>query len=658
MPTAKILCLPLLLLLACGDPPLPAAAKTSGTSADGSTSADSTLAGSDGTASADTPAGSDAPADVAADSVCTPDCKAKGKLCGDDGCGGTCGFCAADALCSDFVCKALTGADACKTTQCDKNADCVLENNAAKCVCKTGWAGDGKTCNDIDDCLKDNGGCDKNAACTDVKASLPTCACNKGYSGNGKTCSDIDECAKATAQCAPHAVCTNTPGTYECKCDEGFSGDGLAGCTDIDECKAGTSKCTSAQVCDNTVGSYVCSCAPGYTKSGGDCNDIDECLDKPCSDKATCKNAPGSYACTCTTGFQGDGKTCTEIDLCKDVKCPTGALCQKNASAIAVCVCAPGYTGDGKVCTQAVVDITLTGVFVAPLMADGGCWDNPVIGSCSKPSAATLAAIDKAYAELQTAAKAGSSNWPAKTTALQTALQALSGTSRPDAYGDAVLQPANASLPLSEVGDTNTPTWPKAAWTKVALGPTSQLKVTLSDGDFAFDDEIGSVTLQIDWLSKALAVGPVTVGIPVTSQNKQILAVLVVIKPWKGCGDGKCEAPETATSCKADCATTGPKCGDAKCDSGETVGSCPADCKVLAGSCKGVCDKQSADGCWCDDYCENAGDCCSDKLAVCAIGCKGKCGQQSKDASDKVCWCDDLCTKNKDCCTDFTTACP
>lgn len=34
-------------------------------------------------------------------------------------------------------------------------------------------------------------------------------------------------------------------------------------------------------------------------------------------------------------------------------------------------------------------------------------------------------------------------------------------------------------------------------------------------------------------------------------------------------------------------------------------------------SCKNSCGKQAPGGCWCDSYCKNAGDCCSDQASVC-----------------------------------------
>ncbi len=87
------------------------------------------------------------------------------------------------------------------------------------------------------------------------------------------------------------------------------------------------------------------------------------------------------------------------------------------------------------------------------------------------------------------------------------------------------------------------------------------------------------------------------------------------------CGDGKCESPETASTCPKDCQPGGCT-SDANCKSGETC----QDGKCVAGgggtnSCVGKCGKYEAGWtCQCDSACSDPAnnDCCPDLKTVCA----------------------------------------
>jgi hypothetical protein len=54
--------------------------------------------------------------------------------------------------------------------------------------------------------------CDPNATCSMTGAAA--CACNTGYAGNGMTCGDVDECATGNGGCP--AACQNTIGSFTC----------------------------------------------------------------------------------------------------------------------------------------------------------------------------------------------------------------------------------------------------------------------------------------------------------------------------------------------------------------------------------------------------------------------------------------------------------
>ncbi len=236
---------------------------------------------------------------------------------------------------------------------CDANALCSNLPGSYNCACNSGYAGDGVSCSDVNECLVNNGGCSSMAACKNLPGSL-SCTCIAGYQGDGKTCADIDECAAKTDNCNSNALCTNTPGAFTCACNSGFAGNGLQ-CTDIDECATKTASCDAKASCTNTVGSYTCACASGYSGDGKTCTDINECLinNGGCSATATCTNSPGSSSCACKAGYSGDGKTCTDINECltNNGGCSANAICT-NAPGSSSCACASGYTGDGKTCTD------------------------------------------------------------------------------------------------------------------------------------------------------------------------------------------------------------------------------------------------------------------------------------------------------------------
>jgi hypothetical protein len=75
-------------------------------------------------------------------------------------------------------------------------------------------------------------GCHKHATCTPnatwhKKLGLGSgysCACHAGYAGDGVTCADVDECAVPSDpaavkihDCHPRATCSNTDGVGRCK---------------------------------------------------------------------------------------------------------------------------------------------------------------------------------------------------------------------------------------------------------------------------------------------------------------------------------------------------------------------------------------------------------------------------------------------------------
>jgi hypothetical protein len=99
------------------------------------------------------------------------------------------------------------------------------------CACKDGYAGNGKTCADIDECKVGDAACDKNATCQN-EAGGYACTCKPGWSGDGKNCAEVDVCGVNNGGCDKNALCSKGApgGPAKCACKPGWGGDGKACC--------------------------------------------------------------------------------------------------------------------------------------------------------------------------------------------------------------------------------------------------------------------------------------------------------------------------------------------------------------------------------------------------------------------------------------------
>ncbi|XP_016412871.1 stabilin-2-like [Sinocyclocheilus rhinocerous] len=146
---------------------------------------------------------------------------------------------------------------------CHEKGVC-MENNT--CVCKPFYEGDGITCTAANMCKYWNGGCSKDAKCSQ-KGEKVSCTCLKGFSGDGFVCTPVDPCADGeNSGCHEHATCTMTgAGKRKCECKDNYIGDGIdceAKQLPVNRCLQDNGQCHSDAQCtdlhyeDKTLGVF------------------------------------------------------------------------------------------------------------------------------------------------------------------------------------------------------------------------------------------------------------------------------------------------------------------------------------------------------------------------------------------------------------------
>uniref|UniRef100_A0AAQ6AF62 Signal peptide, CUB and EGF-like domain-containing protein 3 n=1 Tax=Amphiprion ocellaris TaxID=80972 RepID=A0AAQ6AF62_AMPOC len=245
---------------------------------------------------------------------------------------------------------------------CHIDAICQTTQGSYKCTCKAGFKGDGKHCEDIDECdLEYNGGCVQE--CNNIPGNY-RCTCYDGFNlaHDGHNCLDVDECKFNNGGC--QHTCVNTMGSYECRCKEGFflsdnqhtcihrSVEGLNcmnkehGCAHICketpkggvacECRPGFELARNQRgciltcnhgnggcqhMCEDTENGPICKCHVRYTLQPDkrSCGQAETCAVNNGGCDCTCKDTSTGVRCSCPVGFtlQPDGKTCKDIDECE-----------------------------------------------------------------------------------------------------------------------------------------------------------------------------------------------------------------------------------------------------------------------------------------------------------------------------------------------------
>ncbi|XP_064192985.1 signal peptide, CUB and EGF-like domain-containing protein 2 isoform X2 [Anguilla rostrata] len=210
---------------------------------------------------------------------------------------------------------------------------------------------------DADQCAEGSDGCHIDAICQNTPASYK-CTCKTGFKGDGKQCEDIDECDIEYNGGCVHE-CNNIPGNYRCTCHDGFmlAHDGH-NCLDVDECSLNNGGCQ--HVCVNTMGSYECRCKDGFFLSDNQHTCIHRseeglsCMNKEHGCAHICKEAPkGGVACECRPGFElaKNQRGCTLT--CNHGNGGCQHMCDDTEHG-PICRCHARYTlhADGRSCVE------------------------------------------------------------------------------------------------------------------------------------------------------------------------------------------------------------------------------------------------------------------------------------------------------------------
>ncbi len=317
---------------------------------------------------------------------CTPDCE--GKVCGDDGCNGSCGDCADDEACEEGACVAPgpCGDGVCEDPEaCDScPADCGCAEGegceAGVCVCTPdcgesvcgddgcgGSCGDcaegedceagacvegcvpdceGKVCGD-DGCEGSCGDCEEGMGCDQgvcVEGCVPDC--------EGKVCGD-DGCEGSCGPCQAGESCEAGACVEGCvpDCEGKVCGDD--GCNG--SCGPCEGRCMEGQCCEPACDGRNC----GDDACGGECGACapDElCLEEGQCCAPDCQGrACGDDGCGGSCGGCEEDERCSDAGACEDCDCAEGELCLEQICRAPAEVCEGpdrGLCGADELCVD------------------------------------------------------------------------------------------------------------------------------------------------------------------------------------------------------------------------------------------------------------------------------------------------------------------
>jgi len=321
---------------------------------------------------------------------CVPACA--GRECGDDGCGGSCGSCDDDDLCTVDACSAPAGQCTHETLACDDGEPCTADScMPATGLCRFQALPTGIPCDDGDGCtLVDacDGGvcvggtpvtCPAPAACHLPGQCNPlTGACDDPAKPDGLPCNDDDACTRVDACVSGECV-----------------GSSPIACREPGPCELSVTCNPDTGACDATVTPFGVACDDGNACTGVSFCSEGACVGAQpvvcpapaaCHVDGTCDPATG----TCSTPVApddtpcDDGSACTRVDRCQagacqgadPVGCPPADACHLAGSCDpATGACSSPLAPDGTACPADALACTADS-------CQGGACLHPVVDGC------------------------------------------------------------------------------------------------------------------------------------------------------------------------------------------------------------------------------------------------------------------------------------
>ncbi len=550
----------------------------------------------------------------------------EGKVCGPDGCGGSCGNCASGSSCQDGLCVAdaacgdgaCNGLEACDTCWADCACDCGEVCSLGVCVYRAcddrecgsdGCGGSCGTCGahhvcEMGQCLYvawcGDGACDAAEDCADCPAD---CACDCGEACvagactfeacDGKACGS-DGCGGSCGACADHYACEQGACVYVPWC-------GDAVCNGAETCStcAADCGCGCGRVCDHDACVFTAcdGLACGPDGCGGSCG--------TCPDHHTCQKGACAYVPWCGDGACDAGEDCGACPT--DCACGCGQICQGSACAFTAC--------DGKVC------------------GDDGCGGS--CGKCAEHFECRKGACDyvpwcgdgtcdPAEDCAACAADCGCACGQACVAGACTFTACDGKECGPDGCGGSCGACADHHACHEGVCDY-------VPWCGDGTCDAGETCATCAAdcGCACGEACVGGGCAFTACDGKACGSDGCDGSCGSCAEHHACEAGVCVYEPW--CGDGACDAGETCASCAADCACgcgracEGGSCVYTACDDlacgddgcGGSCGACSEHHECLAGACVYVP--------WCGDAACDAGETCATCAADCACGCGQAC---------------------------------